>query len=144
MRFRPSYFFIFVLPLSVFHSEIGHSECRDIKGMLGHESEPTETDECRPINLQKTLGPIRNQGNSEWCWAYTTADVLSQAMRSDPRTEGKMLASYVGLVKDDLSAVQVVHEYEKSLGKPSSLANGSSQPEDMWFALQKILESGRL
>src|SRR4051812_29042793 len=127
MRFRPSYFFIFVLPLSVFHPEIGHSQCRDIKGMLGHESEPTETDECRPINLQKTLGPIRNQGKSQWCWAYTAADLFSQAMRSDRRTRDKMLASNVMLVKDDVSALHVVHHYEKSMGRPSSIAFGPLQ-----------------
>ncbi len=33
--------------------------------------------QCRPVDLRRALGAVRNQGDSSWCYAHTSADLIS-------------------------------------------------------------------
>lgn len=38
-------------------------------------------DDCAPVDLRADLGAPRDQGNTGWCFAHTTADLISQKTR---------------------------------------------------------------
>lgn len=66
---------------------------------------------CSPIDLKSTLGPVRNQKDLSWCYAFTAADMMSQALRQE---RSKVLGFNKNeTVRDDVSAVQMAHEYQK-------------------------------
>lgn len=46
---------------------------------------PFDRDEqtCTPVDLRSALGPNRDQGNMGWCYANTTADLLSYRFRKE-------------------------------------------------------------
>jgi hypothetical protein len=37
--------------------------------------------DCQPVDYRSQLGAIRDQGNNNWCYGYTAADMLTQRLR---------------------------------------------------------------
>lgn len=71
-------------------------------------------DRCYPVDLRRTLGPVRNQQDLGWCYAYTAADLMSQALRQD---KSRVLGlNQSGAMFDDVSAMQMAHEYQRKTG----------------------------
>lgn len=70
---------------------------------------------CTPVNLRSTLGPARDQSDLSWCYAFTAADMLSQALRQEK--SGLVGLTPDGILRDDLSALQVTNSYQRRRGQ---------------------------
>ncbi|MGE4133538.1 MAG: C1 family peptidase [Bdellovibrionales bacterium] len=98
-------------------------------------------DDCSSINLKKTLGPVRNQQDLSWCYAFTAADVLSQAMRQERSTMVGL--SQDGFKKVDVSAIQMAHEFQANR-TTKSLADSQSAGGYVNETLNAAINTGRV
>ncbi len=91
---------------------------------------PTSQRDCSPLDLRNnTLGPVRNQGNISWCYAFTAADMLSYTFE-----------------KERISAADVALNYNESLvGRIMATVRPNGKPHETGFnkvALSKAMKDG--
>lgn len=106
---------------------------------------PPETPEqvagrCAPVNLRSTLGPVRNQDDLYWCYAFTAADMVSQALRQEK--SGLVGLTADGVLRDDVSALHVTGSHQ--LRKRQNLLDHQKQGGNIAEAARSAIARGRL
>lgn len=84
------------------------------------ETDRDVVNRCSPVDLRRTLGPVRDQQDLGWCYAFTAADLMSQALRQDKTRVLGLNES--GAMRDDVSAMQMAHEYQRTTGQSLNTA----------------------
>jgi hypothetical protein len=82
-------------------------------GMIFVFSKAAASDACSPIDYSQDLGPIRDQGEKDLCYADTAADMLTQKLR---RIDVKFAQSQV-------SAVDVAYQVYRNPSRPKFVPN---------------------
>lgn len=66
---------------------------------LNYHSQNSEEQNCQDVSFESRMGPVRDQGNIGWCYANSTADLLTYEFREelDRRHIRAVSAVYVAL-----------------------------------------------
>jgi hypothetical protein len=62
-------------------------------------------DACSTVDYSHDLGPIRDQGDKDWCYAFTAADMMTQKLR---------LADPIKFANEQISAADVAYQYYRN------------------------------
>lgn len=87
-------------------------------------SKSLASDACSTINYSNDLGPIRDQGEKDWCYAYTAADMLTQKLRRFDRKK---------FGQSQISAVDVAYQLYRHPVKSNFTPNADAiyTPEEL-------------
>ncbi|MBX3019382.1 MAG: hypothetical protein KF767_15960 [Bdellovibrionaceae bacterium] len=114
--------------------------------VLGLIAPPTFAEDlrqrCSPVDLKKTLGPVRDQDNLDWCYAFTAADVLSQALRQEKK--GVLGLTKDGFSRNDVSPIQMAHEVQKKHPSRNLVDSQSFAGGSVAEALKSALSRGQI
>lgn len=97
---------------------------------------------CSPVDLKNTLGPVRDQDNLDWCYAFTAADVLSQALRQEKK--GVLGLTPDGFSRNDVSPIQMAHETQKKHPKRNLIDSQTFAGGSVAEALKSALSRGKI
>lgn len=97
---------------------------------------------CAPVDLKSTLGPVRDQDNLDWCYAFTAADVLSQALRQEKK--GVLGLTKDGFARNDVSPVQLAHEAQKKHPTRNLIDSQTFAGGSVGEALRSALARGKI
>lgn len=97
---------------------------------------------CSPVDLKNTLGPVRDQKNLDWCYAFTAADVLSQALRQEKK--GVLGLTKDGFSRNDVSPIQMAHEVQKKHPQRNLVDSQTFAGGSVAEALKSALARGKI
>ncbi|RZA00092.1 MAG: hypothetical protein EOP11_18685, partial [Proteobacteria bacterium] len=99
--------------------------------------ERTSAGSCRPTNLSKEMGPVRNQSGMGWCFASVAADILSHAVKKrlsdvDLSLQYFRLAPKARVNSDNKPIFRSIDEVPANAKKDSYVVDSDPSVTEFW------------
>jgi hypothetical protein len=100
---------------------------------VGHAKSLTQLD-CPSLDYSSEMGPIRNQDNTDWCWAFSGADLITAFQKSpEPVSAVDVAISAMAASPADLAAARAhpldFRFYQKMKSRLELEKEGAHEPE---------------
>lgn len=89
---------------------------------------------CTPKSQEKKLGPTRDQGGTQWCFAYSAADLLTHEMGLGPKKQ--VSALWTGALYDGTSMSEFDRLYARNWKN-----RGADVPNDIYTEAFKVRQA---